>query len=459
MRILLLFFLLSPNTLWANTLDGATLSLNWSIPFIGILLSLAFCPLLIPRLWHNHFGKIIFFWSLSFLVPFAAIFHVDALFAVICQSIFVEYIPFVLLIGALFITTGSIRLRTSWQGTPWGNTCILLAGVLLASCVGTTGASMILIRPLLQANAWRRYKTHIFIFFIFLVSNIGGALTPLGDPPLFIGFLQGVPFFWPLFHLYGPVLFSTVFLLIVFLGIEHYCHPKEDIKPLELLPKPIKIEGRRNLFCLGGIISAVLLSGLWKSGITLKIYHTHIALESIIRDLLMIVFSIISLLVTKKQVREENHFSWDPLLEVAKIFAGIFVTVDPVLAILKAGTAGKLGHIISLVNKGGIPNDTAYFWLTGAFSSILDNAPTYLVFFFMAGGETKALTGPLASTLSSISQGAVFMGALTYIGNAPNFMVRSMLEHRGVKMPGFFGYMLWSFSILLPLFALLSFLF
>ncbi|MEI8321244.1 MAG: sodium:proton antiporter [Alphaproteobacteria bacterium] len=453
---ILFLALLFPCLSTASSFNGADLSLVWGLPFAGILLSLALLPLIVPHFWHKHYGKIIAGWTLALLAPFWSIFGYATVTTSLAHSLLSEYIPFVLMIGALFIVTGGIRLKTHWKGTPVGNAGILLAGTFISSWIGTTGASMLLIRPLLLANAWRQNKTHVFIFFIFLVSNIGGSLSPLGDPPLFLGFLQGVPFFWPLLNLWGPVSLMSLALLAIFLGFESYFYGKEENKPLEILPKSIKIEGKRNLFYLAGIIGAVLLSGSWKSDISFMVYGTELALEHILRDGSMILFSLLSLASTPKHIREENHFSWDPLMEVAKIFLGIFITVAPVLAILKAGESGALGQIVALVNQDGSPHNGIYFWLSGLFSSVLDNAPTYMVFFFMAGADATELTTHLPSTLAAISQGCIYMGALTYIGNAPNFMVKSILEHRGVKMPSFFAYMAWSFSILIPLFLILT---
>jgi Na+/H+ antiporter NhaD/arsenite permease-like protein len=320
---------------------------------------------------------------------------------------------------------------------------------------------MLLIRPLLRANAWRRAKVHIVVFFIFLVANIGGSLTPLGDPPLFLGFLKGVDFFWPTRAMFLPMLVLSLILLLIFYGLDRSMMAREGAPP----PPPaadepgFRIEGTVNLLLLVGVVLAVLMSGVWDPGLSFTLYHVEIELQNLLRDLLLLLIAGASWWLTPRVTRTANEFSWFPIVEVAKLFAGIFVTIIPAIAILRAGSAGALAPVVDAVNRNGEPVDAMYFWATGILSSFLDNAPTYLVFFNTAGGDAEVLTGPLSSTLLAISAGAVFMGANTYIGNAPNFMVRAIAEERGVRMPSFFGYMGWSCLILLPLFGLITWLF
>jgi Na+/H+ antiporter NhaD/arsenite permease-like protein len=446
----------------APHVDGAALGLIWVAPFAGILLCIALMPLLAPHVWHRHYGKIALFWALAFLVPFAAVFGPAAALYEMLHTILLEYVPFIILLLALFTVAGGIRIVGHPHGTPLVNTAFLAIGTAIASLMGTTGAAMLLIRPLIEANAWRTRKVHVVVFFIFLVANIGGSLTPLGDPPLFLGFLKGVPFFWPTQHMFLPMLLLAGVLLAIFYAFDSYMCGKEAANaPLrDKDAGGIRIEGKVNFLLLLGIVGAVLLSGVWKSGIALTIYHVPTELEALVRDVLLLAIVGLSLALTSAENRRANHFDWEPMREVAKLFIGIFLTIVPAIAILRAGEQGALGAIVSAVtDDAGQPIDAAYFWLTGILSSFLDNAPTYLVFFNTAGGDPAALTGPLASTLLAISAGAVFMGAMTYIGNAPNFMVRAIAEQRGVRMPSFFGYMVWSGAILLPLFVLTTLLF
>lgn len=440
-------------------LDGGTMGLIWVVPFAGILLSIAIMPLVAPHFWHHHFGKLAAMWSLLFIVPFALIYGFGLTLFELLHVALLEYIPFIILLFSLFTVTGGLRVITRLQGTPTFNTGLLAIGTLLASWMGTTGAAMALIRPLVRANAWRHRKTHVFVFFIFLVANVGGSLTPLGDPPLFLGFLKGVPFFWPTVHMLMPMLFVAAVLLAVFFVFDTVMMRREGIKVPDVDPTgdKLRLEGKINILLLAGIIGAVLMSGVWKPGIGFDVFHVHVELQNIARDVLLVVIAGLSLWLTANKTREANDFSWFPIQEVAKLFAGIFVTIIPAIAILKAGTDGALAPVIaSVTTADGQPNEVMYFWATGILSSFLDNAPTYLVFFNTAGGDASVLTGPLAGTLLAISAGAVFMGANTYIGNAPNFMVRSIAEQSGVRMPSFFGYMVWSIIFLMPLFAVVT---
>jgi len=443
-------------------LDGASMGLAWVIPFAGILLSIAIFPLVAPNFWHAHFGKLSAFWALSFLAPFTLVYGFSLALFELLHVLFLEYIPFIILLLSLFTVAGGVRLRGKLVGTPLVNTGILLFGTAIASWMGTTGAAMLLIRPLIRANEGRKHKVHTIVFFIFLVANIGGSLTPLGDPPLFLGFLKGVSFFWPTTQMFLPMLMVSVILLIMYFAMDSYFFRKEDADGLEDTsdePDGLQLEGKVNILLLGGVIGAVLMSGVWKPGIEFTVYHVHVELQNVLRDVSLVGIALLSLQLTNSASRTANGFTWFPILEVGKLFAGIFITIIPAIAILRAGTEGALEPIVALVSEDGQPVNMMYFWMTGILSSFLDNAPTYLVFFNTAGGDAQVLMTELAPTLLAISAGAVFMGANTYIGNAPNFMVRSIAEERGIPMPSFFGYMLWSVVLLIPLFVLVSFVF
>jgi len=443
--------------------DGSQLAAWWAIPFIGILLSIAIWPLAGPHFWHHHFGKISAAWSLAFLLPFAWAFGLHAAGAGLVHALVAEYIPFILLLTALFTVSGGIYIRGNLRGTPGLNTMILLIGGVLASFMGTTGASMLLIRPLIRANDNRKSAAHVVIFFIFIVSNIGGSLTPLGDPPLFLGFLKGVTFFWTVDHVWRETLFLVVVLLALFYVLDSWLYRREGVTAVDPTPDNTErfgFDGAANFVLLGAVVALVLTSGIWQPGIAFDVAGTVVELPSLVRDAGMVVVTLISLAITPGRVHEANQFSWGPMQEVAKLFAGIFLTIIPVIAMLQAGMDGPFGAVVRAVtNADGTSNPAMYFWATGVLSAFLDNAPTYLVFFNTAGGQAAELMGPLADTLAAISAGAVFMGAITYIGNAPNLMVKAIAEDQSVKMPSFFGYMLWSCGILLPLFALLTWMF
>ncbi len=445
----------------APHVDGRGLGLIWVVPFAGMLLSIAIMPLALPHFWHHHFGKVAAFWALLFAVPFALTQGFDVALYELLHTLLLEYIPFIILLFALFTVAGGVRIRGNLHGSPSLNTGLLAIGTVAAGWMGTTGASMLLIRPLLRANDNRRRNVHVVVFFIFLVANIGGSMTPLGDPPLFLGFLKGVEFFWPTAHLAMPTLLMSLALLSLFYAYDSYLYRKEGVKRADPTPDTtIGMEGGVNILLLGGVVGAVLLSGLWKPGIVIDVYHVPVELQNMARDVLLIIVALLSLKLTRRESRIANGFTWGPILEVAKLFVGIFLTIIPAIAILRAGSDGALAQVVALVSTpGGGPDNAMYFWITGLLSSFLDNAPTYLIFFNTAGGDAPTLMGPLAGTLLAISAGAVFMGANTYIGNAPNFMVKSIAEEAGVKMPSFFGYMAWSFGILVPLFLVLTLLF
>ena len=443
----------------AADLDGRQLTVWWGVPFAGILLSIALLPLLAPMFWHHHFGKLTAAWGLAFFVPFAFTFGPSMAGATLVHALLAEYIPFIILLTALFTVAGGIYIRGNLRGSPALNTGILAVGAVLASFMGTTGASMLLIRPLIRANDNRKHQAHVVVFFIFVVSNIGGSLTPLGDPPLFLGFLKGVEFFWTAKTLLPETLFMLGSLLVLFFALDTWFYRREGVLPADPTPdtRSLGFDGKVNIALLAGVVGLVLMSGLWRSDIRWTIAGAEVGLPGLVRDLGLVAITVASLQLTPRGVHADNQFSWAPMQEVAKLFAGIFLTIVPVIAMLKAGTDGPFGAVVRAVTgPDGQPVPAMYFWATGALSSFLDNAPTYLVFFNTAGGDPQVLMTTLAPTLAAISAGAVFMGANTYIGNAPNLMVKSIAEDRGVNMPSFFGYMAWSGAVLLPLFAVVT---
>jgi Na+/H+ antiporter NhaD/arsenite permease-like protein len=418
---------------------GLSLPLWSVVPFAGLLLSIALFPLFAPSLWVRHYAKV----CLAFGVPVACFFLLRAPRELLHTVL--EYASFLILLASLFTISGGILLRGTLRGSPGVNCSILAVGAVLANVFGTTGASMLLIRPLLRANADRRRVAHVVVFFIFVVANIGGALTPIGDPPLFLGYLRGVPFFWTVRTmglLWGVAcaLVIGVFYLVdrrafaLDAAGEEVPATEGDPDPVAAAGKarvPLSIEGKINLPLLMVVVGAVFLPTPW-------------------REMGMAGAAVVSAWKTPAKVREENEFTWYPIEEVAVLFAGIFATMLPALLILKARGA-----------ELGVVTPAHFFWATGALSSFLDNAPTYLTFFSLAQGVGGAQTvaGVSAPLLQAIGAGAVFMGANSYIGNAPNFMVKAIAEEAGVRMPSFFGYMAWSCGILLPIFALLTLIF
>jgi len=449
----------------AAVLDGSSLSLWWGVPFAGLLLSIAIVPLIANHFWHSHYGKFALAWALAFLAPFAFRSGIAVTLHEVAHVALLEYLPFVMILLALFTIAGGISFRGTLRSSAGTNTGILALGAALASIMGTTGAAMLLIRPLLRANDNRKHVVHVVVFFIFLVANAGGSLSPLGDPPLFLGFLNGVSFFWTTVHLALPMLFICGVLLVLFYALDsYYFRTKDESRSRFLDPTPdsppLGIDGKINFVLLGAVIVLVLMSGIWKPGVEFDVFGTHVALQNAVRDVLLALVTLASLALTPKSARAGNAFNWAPMEEVAKLFAAIFITIVPVITILRAGQAGAFAGVVHLVtDTSGKPVDIAYFWATGLLSSFLDNAPTYLVFFNLAGGDAQALMTTGASTLAAISAGAVFMGANTYIGNAPNFMVKAIAESRGIRMPSFFGYLAWSSVVLLPIFVITGWLF
>ncbi|WP_457551737.1 sodium:proton antiporter [Desulfobacula sp.] len=442
---------------------GEVLPLYSCIPFACMLLSIALLPLIAGNIWHHHFGKISAFWALCLALPFILVYKSIAVHEIL-HIILADYVPFIILLWALFTISGGILLKGTLRGTPLVNTIIILIGTILASWMGTTGAAMLLIRPFLRANDYRKNKTFMVVFFIFLVANIGGALTPLGDPPLFLGFLHGVSFFWT-FKILPIMLTAAIILLVIYFIIDTYYYKKEGAKaPDDGEKKPLRLVGIYNFIFLGGVVGSVLMSGILDLG-TVSTLGIHRAVQDWFRDGLLIAFGIASLWATPKILREENEFSWFPIIEVAYLFIGIFITMIPCLLLLKAGPNGAFAFLINAVKE-----PVHYFFVTGALSAFLDNAPTYLTFFNTALGSfysnlPEASAVPLLMTeksiyLEAISAGAVFFGACSYIGNAPNFMVRSIATEMGTEMPSFFGYILkYSLVFLIPTFIIVSFIF
>jgi Na+/H+ antiporter NhaD/arsenite permease-like protein len=419
----------------------------WGVaPFALLLLCIAVLPLAAGHWWEHNRNKALL--SLILGLPVALWVGYHDLVTVAHTAH--EYLAFIVLLGALFVIAGGIVVRGTLAGTPGLNTGLLGIGAVLASLIGTTGASMLLIRPLLRANSVRARKMHVVVFFIFVVSNAGGLLTPLGDPPLFLGFLRGVPFLWTL-RLWAQWLFVNGVLVGLFYVIDSTVFRREDIATPGDLDElalrhavPVSIAGRHNAALLLGVVVLLLAAGT-----------LGLPLVAQVGGLLALAAG--SWVVTPRALRAENGFTWGPILEVAALFAGIFATMIPALEILNAK-----GEAL------GLAEPWHFFWATGALSSFLDNAPTYLAFASAASGLVGTDAADLSALLvapggedllAAVSLGAVLMGANTYVGNGPNFMVKAIVERAGVRMPGFFGYMAWSGVVLLPLFAVVTFLF
>lgn len=451
--------LVLPQEAHAATLDGAAMRWPFALPFAGLLLSIALGPLLLPKFWHAHYGKTAAAWSVAALALLVWDAGAMATLAALVHAMLAEYLSFIVLLFALYTVAGGILINGDIRGTPWNNAAILALGTAMASIVGTTGAAMILIRPLIRANIARRYNAHVVVFFIIMVANVGGALSPLGDPPLFVGFLQGVDFFWTTQHLWVQTGLVAALLLLMFVALDVWRFRTEPAPSGGARGQPIRIRGLVNLLLLAAIIGAILVSANWRPGVAFDILGTRLELQNLLRDAVLVGLAGLSLWLTHDEHRAANGFNWEPIREVAKLFAAIFTAIIPVLAMLDAGRAGAFGWLLGAVTeRDGTPHQVAYFWYTGLMSAFLDNAPTYLLFFKLAGGDARMLMGEYAGTLAAISMGAVYMGALTYIGNAPNFMVAAIATERGIRMPSFFGYLFWASLILIPLFLLLTLL-
>lgn len=418
-----------------------------SIFFLGLLLSLSFCPLTTPHFWHKHEKKIILFWGIGCIFSLNYTFGLSKSFNLLADMLLHEYIPFIVLVCAIFTINSGLHINLNMKASPVKNVLVLTVASLFSSIIGTTGASMLFLRPLIRMNHERKYKTHNIIFFIFSVANIGGSLTPLGDPPLFIGFLNGVDFFWPTKHLFMPFLITIIILLLTYFLIDKYLWKKEII-PLEKAKSiNISIEGKKSFIFIFLMIILIPFS----SHLSSKIIHfgaQEVLLSNILRDALLIILSIASYFLTKQEIRHKNHFSFAPLSEVSILFLAIFTTMIPITFIINAGASSSLR----------LSSASSYFWISGILSAFLDNAPTYLVFFTLAGGNAQSLMQSV-STLQAISLGTVFFGAMTYIGNTPNFIIRSIAKQSQITMPSFIGYLGWSCIILLPIFFIISMIF
>jgi Na+/H+ antiporter NhaD/arsenite permease-like protein len=451
---------LAPQVATAAELDGSRLGPLSALPFAGMLLSIAVLPLFAHRFWEHHQGKIAAFWACLGIIPVLSAVGLAGAGTVLLGTLLHEYLPFILLLTALFTIAGGIVVRGNLHGSPAMNTALLAIGAGLASIIGTTGAAMVMIQPVLRANDDRKRNAHIVVFFIFLVANIGGSLTPLGDPPLFLGYLNGVDFFWTTTHLFPETLALVAALLLIFFILDSIIYRADGHSRPDPTPDvPLRLYGGVNFLLIAIVIAAILLSARLDFG-AIAVGGVELRITDALRDGVMVLATAASLAFTPLDDREANGFDWGPIKEVAMLFAGIFVSIVPVLAMLAAGRSGALGALAAAVeHPDGTHIPAAYFWMTGALSSFLDNAPTYLVFFQLAGGDAGRLMTADALTLAAISAGAVFMGANTYIGNAPNFMVYAIARRAGVKMPGFFGYMAWSGAILVPLFLVQTLVF
>ncbi|HIW50602.1 MAG TPA: sodium:proton antiporter [Candidatus Blautia intestinavium] len=465
LTVFLMISLTCPVSVWAAGESGAKAGVPiWlCIPFAGLLLCIAIMPLVKGEWWEAHQPLVVALWIIVLVIPFAVLYGVGDTVETVLECTVNDYLTFIILLFGLFCVSGNITMEGDFAGSPRINVGLLAIGTLLASCIGTTGASMLMVRPVIKMNSWRRRKSHIMIFFIFMVSNMGGCLTPIGDPPLLMGFMRGVPFFWSL-HLFPVLLFNMVILLFIFYHLDKRNYRKdiaEGRKPD--ISKPgteFRIDGLHNIIFLIMIVAAVILSGVLPgmpafqdaAGNVRGIHifgEVSLSFPSLIEIVLILLAAFLSFKTTKKEIRTRNHFTWGAIQEVAVLFIGIFITMQPALMLLKA-----VGPNL------GLTEPAQMFWATGALSSFLDNTPTYLVFLTTAGtlGFTSGISTTLGTLpekmLSAISCGAVFMGANTYIGNAPNFMVKSISDENGVNMPSFFGYMLWSVSILIPVFII-----
>ncbi|MDI9313521.1 MAG: sodium:proton antiporter [Hydrotalea sp.] len=430
------------------------------MPFAGLLLSLALVPLFFRHLWDRHFDKITLGWVLLVLPLLLLGGGLGGATHDLLETMIHDYLPFIILLATLFIIAGGIVVAGYFDGRPIRNLQLLLLGTLLASIMGSMGAAMVLIRPLLRSAAQRKHQAHLVIFFIILVGNVGGALSPLGDPPLFLGFLRGVDFFWPLKNLWQPFLLTAGLVLLMFFLFDNYCwrrageHKKTKNKPSGKLT----IRAGYNGLLLLGVIITLLCSGFASNAMVFNLGGVPVAVTALLRDGALVLLAVISYRTTPAAIHRANGFGFAPLSELAILFFGIFVTLIPVLGVLSNNNDGNLfgGY---LTKPDGTGNPMGYFYLTGFFSSILDNAPTYLVFFELAGGNAAELMTSQKTILMAISLGAVFMGGNSYIGNAPNFMVKTMAEHYKIKTPHFFVYSFYALLILLPSYLLISILF
>ncbi len=434
-------------------------TISLAIPFIGVLLSIALFPLFASSFWHRFEKLVLLFWGAAGLIVMWNLFPMPVLIHSLTHTMWSEYIPFIAVLFALFTIAGGIHLDLSIKNTSLNNVFFLIVASFFASFIGTTGASILFIRPLLRINENRLYKTHTVIFFIFMVSNAAGCLTPLGDPPLFMGYLLGVPFLWPLQNLWKPFLGVFSMLLFIYWIIDCYFMKKElsssviDINAS--LCSSVRIDGKRNMILLLVLIVTLLITPFLPIAEITAFGGVSITVADCLRLGVMVFLGWLSYVITPSGIHRKQHFNFTPVYEVARIFLCIFITLIPLNHVL----SGDKNVFASLLTMNmGVSPQCLYFWLSGIFSGFLDNTPTYLVFFKLAGGNIAELTTVQKPILIAISLGSVLMGALTYIGNAPNFMVLSIANQHKIKMPSFLGYMVWSFIILIPIFLVMSYL-
>ncbi len=440
----------------APGLIGLPPGLPWALPFLGVLAAIALLPMLAPRFWHRRMAWIAGFWIASLLAPEAALIGPGAAAAATWHALLLEYLPFITLLLGLYAAGGGVLVRGGFAGTPGGNTAMLAIGMVLGVIMGQAGAAMVVINPLLRANAHRRRKVHLTLFLIVLVANASGALTPLGNPPLYIGFLQGVPFFWTTRHLLAPLLVLSALLLAAFYVLDRQLAAHE---PQGAAPERLRIRGWANVALIVVTGAAVLAQNAVAAG-EVDLLGQRVAIMRLAAIGVFVAVALASAMITPKAVRHGNDFTWQPMQEIALLFLAIFITIEPVLRMLEAGLQGPLAPVLRLtLDAAGAPRPVAFFWLAGLLSAFLDNAPTYLVFFNLAGIDPSAMSERTVTVLAALSAGAVFFGGLTYIGNAPNMMVRGVAAHRGVRMPGFFGFMAMATGLLLPVFVVLTVLF
>jgi Na+/H+ antiporter NhaD/arsenite permease-like protein len=411
-----------------------------ALPFAGVLLSFAILPGLAPRFWHRQMAAVIGAWVVLCLAEQALVRGAGAALLYMVDVTVADFLPFIALLLALYALGGGIAIRGGPWGRPAGNLLLLLIGTVLASIMGTIGASLLLIHPLLAANANRPEKRHLVLAFIILVGNCGGALSPLGDPPLLVGFLRGVPFFWPLTHLIPSLLVVCIPVLLLCCGLDLYFFRHEPLPAR----KPFRIRGLLNIALLLLLVLVIPIEGFWHPG-NVRFLSISMPGEQFAVLLLEIVCIALSEFFTPRSIRSQNRFAWGAMREIIILFFGVFVTIDPVFVLLKQANLA--------------PDPVAWFWASGVASAVLDAAPTYLIFFEAAGGHAASLTAGTAQLLTAIAAGSVYFGPVTYLGNAPNLMIREIAARRGVRMPGFFQYAGVMILVMTPLYALVSVLF
>lgn len=435
---------------------GQAPGLLWAAPFFGVLASIAVLPIVAPRLWHRRQAWMAGFWIAALLAPQVAVFGPTATAETAWRAILLDYLPFVTMLLSLYAAGGGVLIRGGATGTPAGNTLMLAGGVVCGVVMGQAGAAIVVINPLLRANAHRTRKTHLALFVIVLVANASGALTPLGNPPLYVGFLQGVPFFWTTHHLLTAWLVLNGIMLTAFYTIDRVLAARDPPAPA---PGRLQVRGWGNVALILAVGAMVLVQNRVPAG-TVRVLGAPVDVMRLIAPLVFMAASVASAALTPRAVRQANDFTWTPMIEVAQLFLAIFVTITPVLTMLEAGVHGPFAPLVGLTrDAAGHARPAAIFWLAGILSAFLDNAPTYLVFFKLAGIHPPSIVGQHALALAALSAGAVFFGALTYIGNAANLIVRGIAAHRGVRMPGFLGYAALASMLLIPVFLIQTLIF